>query len=314
MEASTDTAALTKDPATRQVLVNIGNRYVVFGLPSVFPGRPILGPRNVRQQFSERVGDEYDFPHDRLVQSVQVDNAEVLAVHGPDRGWDIELLYPDGSKTLVEIKVRTRGIINREFDDYLAWLKQIKAKGGGEPEIWNFNIERLRLNIMVVDTSGIPRFYEMEPLNIWEFNADGGTFERSHVVDRVANWLTRIGTVYSSVENWSAGLGVIIDKSRTVLMSEELMQKFAVPDKELSILDLNKDDKSLLSFVPVGLWVLGSNGRIDVISKQGTALLLDEARFPDPPKWSLLVNRSQRRFEPWNKQAFLKLIEAAEAS
>jgi hypothetical protein len=313
MEAVAEIPIPAKNPATRQVLANIGNRYVVFGTRSVLPDRRILGPSDVHRQFTERVGDEYDFPAERLVQSVLVDGAEVRPIYGPDRGWDIEVIYPDGSKSLVEIKIRMRDFIGREFEPHLGWLREMKASGSGTPEVWNFNIERLRLNIMTIDAGGTPNLFELEPLNVWEFNLDGSTFERSYVVDRIADWVSRINNVYANVEEWSAGLGVSIDKSRTVLMSEELMQKFAVPDRDLQILDLSKDGKSLLSFVPVGLWIFGSNGRIEIISKQGTTLLLDTARSPDPPNWLIFLDKIKRTFEPWSKVAFLKLFEAAEA-
>lgn len=311
METTVEVAVPAKSPATRQVLANIGNRYVVFGARNTLPGHRILGPSDVRQQFAERVGDEYDFPHERLVQSVLVDGAEVRPVHGPDHGWDIELIYPDGSKSLVEIKVRTRDFIGREFERHLDWLKNVKSSGLGQPEVWNFNVERLRLVVMTIDANDMPDFHELEPLNVWEFNRDGGTFERSHIVERVNDWVDRIHGVYSNVEGWSAGLGISIDKSRTVLMSEELMQKFAVPDRNLTILDLSKDGQPLLSFVPVGLWIFGSNGRIDIISRRGTTPLMDLARSLEPPQWAILRDRSKRVFEPWSEEAFVKLSEEA---
>lgn len=77
-----------------------------------------------------------------------------------------------------------------------------------------------------------------------------------------------INTVYSNVEDWSAGLGITTDNSRTVLMSEDIIQKFSVPDAELSILDLSKSGKPLLSFVPFGLFIMGANSLIDIILKQ----------------------------------------------
>jgi hypothetical protein len=309
METVAETPIPAKNPATRQVLANIGNRYVVFGTRSVLPSHRLLGPSDVRQQFSERVGDEYEFPPGRLVQSVLVDGAEVRPLLGPDQGWDLEVIYPDGSKSLVQVKIRTRDFVAREFDRNLNWLREMNASGSGTPEIWNFNIERLRLNILVIDGDMLSSV-ALEPLNVWEFNQDGSTFDRSFVVDRIADWVKRIDNVYANVEDWTAGRGVSIDKSRTILMSEELMQKFAVPDRELPILDLNKDGKSLLSFVPVGLWILGSNGQIDIISERGTTLLLDKARSPDPPNWSILRDKTKQTFEPWSSEAFKKLFDA----
>jgi hypothetical protein len=314
MITAVEASSPAKNPATRQVLANVGNRYVVFGSRSLLPGSRVLGPDDVHQQFSERVGDEYDFPPERLVQSILVDGAEVRPTLGLDRNWDIEIAYTDGSKSLVEIKIRERDFAPREFSRHVDWLREMRASGSELSEVWSFNIERLRLNIMTIDADDMPNVLELEPLDVWEFNRDGGTFDRSYVVKRVADWVNRINSVYTKAQEWSEKFDISIDKSRTVLMSEEIMQKFAVPDLDLPILDLSKNDKPLLSFVPFGLWIFGSNGRIDVISKQGTALLVDTARSFDPPDWQFLPNRNKKSFLPWSRDAFLTLLEASEVS
>jgi hypothetical protein len=154
----------------------------------------------------------------------------------------------------------------------------------------------------------------LNPLNVWEFNADGTTFERSYVVDQITDWVNRINGVYSDVEEWSVGRGIFFDRSRTVRMAEELMQKFSVPDRELPILDLSMDSSPLLSFVPFGLWIIGSYGRIDIISKHGTSVLVDASRPPKLPEWRILVSRTAREFVAWNKDSFVELCKAAEAT
>lgn len=78
-------------------------------------------------------------------------------------------MFPDKSKSLVQIKVRTRVFIKREFDEYLIRLKQCTE----EAEIWNINIEQLRLTIMEAYEKGIPQFHHMQPLNVLEINDDG---------------------------------------------------------------------------------------------------------------------------------------------
>jgi len=314
METVAETAIAAKDPTKRQVLANIGNRYVVFGDRRALPGGRLLGPEDVHQPFSERVSDEYEFPAARLERSIVVDGAEVRPAGGPDHGWDIEIVYPDGSMSLVEIKARTRDFTSRELDQNIARLRDIQASGLGAPEIWNFNIERLNLHIVTLGGDGSFQSIVLQPLNVWQFNPDGSTFDRSMIESRVADWGKRIDDLYADIEAWSAGLDVIIDRSRTIRMSEELMQGYAVPDRDLSILDLSKHGRAILSFVPVGLWVFGSNGRIDIISSRGTTLLLDLARPLTKPNWSVLTNKTERSFEPWTKAAFLKILEGAGAT
>ncbi|WP_156332440.1 hypothetical protein [Rhodopseudomonas sp. AAP120] len=314
MDTVREKAIGVKDPARRQVLVNIGNRYVVFGNHRGLPGERVLGPNDVLRPVAERIADEYDFPASRLEKSIVVDGADIRLSAGADPGWDFEVIYPDGSTSIVEIKIRTRDFTLRELDQNIARLRQMQASGFAAPEIWNFNIDRLNLHILAIDGNGSPHSEVLPPLNVWQYNQDGSTFDRAAIENRVTDWVKRIDNLYASIAAWSAGLGVTIDRSRTIRMSEELMQDYAVPDRDLSILDLSKNGKATLSFVPVGLWIFGSNGRIDIISNRGTTLLLDLARPLDPPNWCILKDRVERSFEPWGKAAFLEIFEAAEAT
>jgi hypothetical protein len=190
---------------------------------------------------------------------------------------------------------------------YMDWLKKMTSEHLGFPEVWHFNIDRLRLFVVWLDeTARLPRFCELEPLNIWEFNADGSVFEKSVLIDRIADWVNRINAVYSDVESWSQKRGLTSDKSRTVLMSEELMQKFAIPDRELAILDISRGAEPMLSFVPVGLWLIGSNGRIEIISQHGTSILVDRAHAMEQPDW-LVVSLEDKQTRPWNEETFERL-------
>ncbi|MGA2638973.1 hypothetical protein [Methylocella sp.] len=300
-------------PFSRQVLANIGNRYVTFGTRTTLPNVPVLGPGDVQNRYSARVGDEFDFPSERLVSSIQVNDADVVREpSNHDRPWDLELHYSGGRKALVEIKVQSRDLNIKAMDTYKALLQRVQSENATYAEVWHFNIERLRLWFMWLDEKNLPRFCELEPLNVFEFNADGTVFDRSDLIERIDDWLTRIAAIYDSASLWSGALQLTADKSRKVLMSEELMQKFAIPDKEIEILDINKDGEPILSFVPAGLWVIGSNGRIDIIGRNGTNLLLDSARSLEPPAWFVHFRRDKQS-SPWTEETFQRLIEESGA-
>ena len=57
-------------------------------------------------------------------------------------------------------------------------------------------------------------------------------------------------------------------------MSEEMMQQFAVPDRDIPVLDILDVDQVIASFVPRGLWMIGSWGRIDIITRDRTRVLV----------------------------------------
>src|SRR4051812_21313439 len=242
MDAQSKPTPEAPHPSERQVLVNIGNRYAVFGTRIALPNRPILGPYDVRTRFAERVGDEMDFPAERLVRSIQVLGAGVLYEPSGDPRTDIKLTFSNGASLLVEVKVQPRDLKSREFELYWKELREVGTKGGPVREVWHFNIESPGLTILWVSRDGLPQRYDLEPLDIWEFNDDGSVFDRSRVIARVEDWLRRIDDLYAEVQEWAKRAGLVADRTRTIRMSEELMQKFAVPDREVAILDLSRGD------------------------------------------------------------------------
>ena len=86
-------------------------------------------------------------------------------------------------------------------------------------------------------------------------------------------------------------------------MSEELMQKFAVVDRELRVLDVIRDEQVIVSFVPRGLWLIGTWGRIDMITRDRTITVVAikenghyEWKFaPSDNRYQLSVFRINRR-------------------
>ena len=91
-------------------------------------------------------------------------------------------------------------------------------------------------------------------------------------------------------------------------MSEDPMQKFAVPDRELVILDLSRGEAPVMSIVPAGLWVVGANGRIDIITHERSAILLDASRDIGTTRWVYIVRGERREARPWDETAFRDLI------
>jgi hypothetical protein len=50
----------------------------------------------------------------------------------------------------------------------------------------------------------------------------------------------------------------------------------------------------LLTFKPYGLWIIGSNGRVDLIAPRAGYFLLDLARHFEPPIWKLFGSGDRR--------------------
>jgi hypothetical protein len=145
------------------------------------------------------------------------------------------------------------------------------------------------------------------PLNVWE-KTPQGVFERRHVVDEVEDWLRRVEALYENVREWLANKDDLrFDQTRTITMSEEMMQKFAVTEREVAVLDVLRGEQVVASFVPRGLWFIGAWGRIDIITKDQT-LILVAIREDDGFKWNLVSPENRKQLKFFDQAALSALL------
>jgi hypothetical protein len=301
------TTMSTLEPSQRQILVNLGNRYVVFGPAAGLP-QPIHFQSQTDSEVLPRVADESEIAEARIAQTLRVYGMKTSAAIEGRLKADVELLAADGNRVLIDIKVREHDPKTSDFDRVYQRLTEA-AKMGQTLEFWYFNIERLKLVLMHLDGSHF-RIAELTPLDVWEKTADG-VFNRARVVEEVEDWVHRVGALYQDIRAWlGARRDLRCEQTRTVTMSEEMMQKFAVTDREIPVLDVLDADQVIASFVPRGLWLIGSWGRIDVITRDGTQILVALGGVGNL-KWRLVSPEDRGRMVPFDKNALLALVNQA---
>jgi hypothetical protein len=79
------------DPSQRQILVNLGNRYVVFGPAASLP-QPILFNPETDSEALPRVADESEVSEARIIQTVRVSGMTKLAEFEETSNADFALL------------------------------------------------------------------------------------------------------------------------------------------------------------------------------------------------------------------------------
>ena len=98
---------------------------------------------------------------------------------------------------------------------------------------------------------------------------------KEYIESRVSDWRNRITNIFSLVKNYCSNYPQIeLVENKTTRMYEELMQKYDVSPADLPVLELRKNKELLASFKPMGLWVIGANGRIDILTKSGAYISL----------------------------------------
>lgn len=298
------TAIAGLDPSQRQILMNLGNRHVVFGTPGI-PG-PIRFDRIKDSNGLPRIEEEGELFEARISQSLRVSGMERAPIDATVSNADVELIAPDGNRVLVEVKIRDHDPKRRDLEQGTERLKEAAGPGRAR-EIWYLNTERLKLLVMRFENSHL-HIDELMPLDVWE-NTEEGFFSRSQVIEEIEDWENRIEVLYGTVQAWLMDFPDLRwEQNRTVTMSEELMQKFAVTDRDLPILDILEGDQVIISFVPRGLWLVGAWGRIDVITRDRTNILV-AVKPSGALEWRLAAPDDRRLTKSFDKDAFAGLLK-----
>ena len=133
------------DPARRQVLVNLGNRFVVFGPDGGLPEPLRFNPGD--SPILPRVADESEAAETRIAETLQV-SGMTRSTTGREtaENADIELVDSIGNRILIDVKVRERDPKERDLKLGTELLDLAKSKGQNL-EVWFLNIERLCMAI-----------------------------------------------------------------------------------------------------------------------------------------------------------------------
>lgn len=120
-----------------------------------------------------------------------------------------------------------------------------------------------------------------------------------HVQQRVDDWGERIESLYRNVESWLPN-GWTARRGAPVLMHEELMRKAGIPRRDLPTLELLQDGIVRIKLRPYGLWIIGTNGRVDLFKGQEHFFLLDHAGMFERADWHVAASTARRDSKPFD--------------
>ena len=132
--------------------------------------------------------------------------------------------------------------------------------------------------------------------------------DKQQVEKRVRDWKKRVSDLYSTIKLWLKESEYSLKPGPKLTMYEELMSQFKVPSTEVDTADIYKDKTFVLTIKPNGLWIIGANGRIDILSTKGNYMLVDFAEQFETPQWKLF-NGDKKNGVEFNKQTFFQLVK-----
>lgn len=110
------------------------------------------------------------------------------------------------------------------------------------------------------------------------------TVDAVHIQRRVDDWEERLNGLYAAIGDWLPD-GWDARPGAPVVMHEPLMRKFGMDAKPMPTLKLRDRAGNAARLEPRGLWIIGTNGRVDLKGGSQRYLIVDMAENFETPDW-----------------------------
>jgi hypothetical protein len=166
------------------------------------------------------------------------------------------------------------------------------------------------MDTLIYDTGRYGNLVEAE--QAWERDYNRRWHDQ---IERSANdWIERLHKLRSDMEAWLQVPDLvqldIVDQA-PVAMSEELMRRFGVQPKMMPTFEIRAGKQRVMRFRPKGLWIIGANGRVDLITRAAAPILVDQSEpLSKLRNWQLYDPSNHGRSAPLTPETFRDLIRA----
>ncbi len=130
---------------------------------------------------------------------------------------------------------------------------------------------------------------------------------KAYVVRRVRDWETRIDDLYARVGSWLA-TGHDCHALEHVSMREDLMKRTGVAARSLPVLTISTAGHVVGRIEPRGLWIVGANGHLDMLSPSGRHVLFDGAENFKTPEWRISALSARQKPENLTRPRLVALF------
>ena len=86
------------------------------------------------------------------------------------------------------------------------------------------------------------------------------------------------------------------------------MEKFGVPERRMPQMSLYKDGTKRGKLEPRNLWIIGSNGRVDLIGSIGHFVINDRSDFFEQPSWHVAAFLARLDEVPLSAESFRRIL------
>jgi hypothetical protein len=133
---------------------------------------------------------------------------------------------------------------------------------------------------------------------------------REYIVERITDWEIRIGRLFNTIREWSVERPEwTLEERRITQRTEQLMREQEVDPRELPALNLfNRNFR--VAFVPSALWIVGADGRINIVTNDNLYILVDRRENDNlPSDWQITTIPERPVTETFTREIFLRILD-----
>ncbi|CAN5165385.1 hypothetical protein BH23BAC3_BH23BAC3_24360 [soil metagenome] len=137
------------------------------------------------------------------------------------------------------------------------------------------------------------------------------TVNKRHIEDRLTDWKKRIADLYNQIDIWLSNESQYsFERSSPITLEKEMIDKFGVGRVQLPTANIYRKNNLVASLKPKGLWVIGANVRVDLISKSKLIMLLDLSEQVQDSNWNIVSSKSSQKKLPLNKSNLINILHS----
>ncbi len=140
-------------------------------------------------------------------------------------------------------------------------------------------------------------------------NRQAFKIDQEYVLWRLSDWKKRLNQLCIEISDWTENLGKAeINKKDIPQAREELMHRFGIEPETVPALVIRCENHRT-SFIPMGLWVIGSNGRVNITTDRNRYTLLDLGGDDgEPSQWTIVNSSKRKQRKSLDQNTFAQLI------
>lgn len=137
--------------------------------------------------------------------------------------------------------------------------------------------------------------------------------DKLHIENRVKDWKKRVEDLYKDISKWLKGSDYNLKISHSIKfeMYEEPMAKVRLRPVKIDIAAIFKEKQLVGKIAPIGLWIMGANGAVELNTSIRNHKIVDTAQSFGNPNWKIIERKGfEEHLKSFNKSNLLSILKA----